>query len=121
MKSYKVYVSNGINGSEVVQFSLKRDLPKEVLIKDIDKLKAHAKTWYPKAERIEVMLTVPAKLPRKQLEAVGEEVASGWGASCTGFKCYSDSVEFQCIEHGEKFVTNLSYDDIKKEYGYCLK
>ena len=49
---------------------------------------------------------------------IGQEVACGWGAVCTGVKTYPNSVMFECNEYGEKFTTHLSYDYINKEYNY---
>ena len=49
---------------------------------------------------------------------IGQEVASTWGAVCTGVKTYPNSVMFECNEYGEKFTTHMSYDYINKEYNY---
>lgn len=122
MKSYKVFVCNGLKGNSVYKYIFTGgDVPKEAVIKNIGKLLADAKNDFPEAEYVDVMIPVAPKIPESRLKEIGQEVASGWGGSCTGVKCYCNSVEFKCIEHGEVFTTNLSYDYIKENYSSFLK
>jgi len=59
---------------------------------------------------------------KARLFEIGNEVASLWGGSCYNFKINRKSKEvvFDCIEHGEKFATSLSFSEIKKDYGLDL-
>lgn len=50
-----------------------------------------------------------------ELRMVGQQVASLWGACCTGFERKKDSVVFYCNECGEKFITELTYDEVQEE------
>lgn len=58
----------------------------------------------------------------KKLLEIGNDVASLWGASCYDFKINkaAQKVEFICIEAGEDFETDMSYEDIKEEYGFDI-
>ena len=58
----------------------------------------------------------------ERLYAIGNDVASLWGGSCYNFKVNQKEKEvvFNCIEHGEKFSTSLSFSEIKKDYGMDL-
>ena len=60
---------------------------------------------------------VSKALYNKLLE-VGEDVAMGQGAECYDLTVdfMKDEVTFQCIEHGERFVTILPFNDIEEEY-----
>lgn len=53
---------------------------------------------------------------REEIMRIGNEVASLWGAYCTN--CHKDDsirvVRFDCIEHGESFVTDVTYDELKE-------
>lgn len=55
----------------------------------------------------------------RKLMKVGNNAASLWGGSC--IKYYVDKqnkvVEFDCIEHGERFGTSLAFSELK-EYLY---
>jgi len=54
----------------------------------------------------------------ERLYEIGNEVASGWGGSCYNFRINKreKKVVFDCIEHGEKFTTSLSFSEIKAEF-----
>ena len=121
MKSYNVYVNNGLKGSEVWKQNLSRDVSKEQLIKDYDKLIKLAKKDFPKAEFVDVLIQTTPKYSKKNLMNVGQMVADGWGGSCIGLKCFPNSIQFQCVEHGEQFVVHYSYADLEKEYKEYLK
>jgi hypothetical protein len=56
------------------------------------------------------------------LHQIGNEVASLWGGSCYDFQINQKEkkVVFDCIEHGEKFSTSLSFSEIKEQYGMDL-
>ena len=59
---------------------------------------------------------------KARLFEIGNEVASLWGGSCYNFKInrQKKEVQFDCIEHGEKFATVLTFDRIKEKYGLDL-
>lgn len=59
---------------------------------------------------------------KDRLYQIGNEVASLWGGSCYGFKVNRKDKEviFDCIEHGEKFATSLSFSEIKEQFGMDL-
>lgn len=50
-----------------------------------------------------------------KLMRIGQEVASLWGASCTGYSVNKKKkvVIFDCIEHGEEFVTEINFVELK--------
>ena len=54
---------------------------------------------------------------------IGREIASIWGASCYDFEVDKDEsqVVFYCREHGEEFVTTLSFDELLKDYNYKVQ
>ena len=56
---------------------------------------------------------------RHDLESIGRNISSTWGAECIGYKVDVDNklVTFQCIEDGEEFVTNINFDELK-DYDY---
>lgn len=58
----------------------------------------------------------------EQLQRVGDEVASLWGACCTGWHYDNNyNIIFECNEFGEEFETTpMSLADIATEYDYCL-
>lgn len=49
-------------------------------------------------------------MDKEYLTKIGKNVASLWGAECYDFKVSEDSkvVTFYCIEHGEKFATDVA-------------
>jgi hypothetical protein len=59
---------------------------------------------------------------REQLLQIGNELASLWGGSCYDYRISQKDkeVEFRCIEHGEKFVTSMSFSEIKEQHGIDL-
>ena len=61
------------------------------------------------------------KYTKEQLMKIGEEVASLWGASCYSYKVNKKEklVCYDCIEHGEKFVANVSFGELG-DYDYIL-
>lgn len=51
----------------------------------------------------------------QQLEQIGDEVASCWGAECIGFTIkYNGDVIYECVEHGEFFITTIKVEDLSK-------
>lgn len=58
----------------------------------------------------------------RKLSAIGEDVASIWGGTCKKVTINPDNKEvtFHCMEHGERFTTSMSYDEIEHEYGLKL-
>ena len=118
MKTIKYYIDKGLKGSEVVAYNYKTDFPKEAVLKFKDDFINNIKKDYPNAEFIDILVTDKPKIDKAKLMRIGQEVASGWGAVCTGVKTYPNSVMFECNEYGEKFTTHLSYDYINKEYNY---
>lgn len=53
---------------------------------------------------------------REEIMRIGNEVASLWGGYCVD--CKDDrrkkQVVFNCIEHGERFVTTVGYHELKE-------
>ena len=51
----------------------------------------------------------------RKLMKIGQEVASLWGASCTGYSINKKKkvIVFDCIEHGEEFVTEIDFIELK--------
>lgn len=121
MKSVNVYVSEGLGGCFTERCFFKRDLTKNEVLASALTIQAHFKKKYPNAEFIDVLVPTKSKIDKNLLMSIGQEVASGWGAVCTGVKTYPKSVMFECNEYGEKFTTHLSYDHIKEEYAYMFK
>ena len=52
----------------------------------------------------------------RKLMKVGQEVASLWGASCVKYNVdkKTKTVVFECIEHGEYFVTSVEFSNLKE-------
>ena len=50
----------------------------------------------------------------RQLLSKGNEVASLWGGTCNKYEIKRDDKQiiFHCCEHGEEFVTTISFDEI---------
>lgn len=69
-------------------------------------------------------MTTKKKLTNGQLRNVGKEVASFWGGELIEAEDISTSekimYQFLCVEHGDEFYTELSLDDILKNYSYVL-
>lgn len=57
-----------------------------------------------------------------KLLSIGNDVASLWGGSCYDFEVdkKGNQVVFHCVEHGEFFVTTMSFDEIQMEYNYKI-
>ena len=56
------------------------------------------------------------------LMEIGKEVASLWGGTCNKVEVNTDDkvVQFLCSEHGEDFVTSMTFAEINKDYGLVL-
>ena len=56
-------------------------------------------------------------LTNDKLLSIGNNVASLWGGSCynVSYNKEDDNYIFECIEHGEKFLTILSPKEIEEE------
>lgn len=127
MKTVNFYIreeghKDGIGQVLCQAFGWPDDHPKEWYLRFYDKLIENIREYYPKAEFIDAMLTVAPKegFTKEKLLKIGQEVASGWGAVCTGVKTFPKCVQFNCNEFGEKFTTTLTYEEIKEEYAYML-
>jgi len=59
---------------------------------------------------------------KERLLRIGNDIASLWGGSCYNVKINKKEkkVVFDCIEHGEKFITSLSFSEIKAQFGVDL-
>jgi hypothetical protein len=126
MKKVTFYIrpqdyDNGASAYEV-ELNYNQDFPKEAFLKDYDKLIAHVNKYYPDAKFIEMKVASKPQqgFTKALLESIGNEIASVYGAVCTGVKCFTKSVEFHCNEYGEKFTTLMTYDEIKQDYAYML-
>ena len=128
MKKVTLYVrdegySKGTGQSFELDYTTKLDYTKEFHLAHYDTLVGLVKKEYPKAEFVEVKLEVSPStvgFTKNKLLEIGQEVASGWGAVCTGVKCFKNSVQFNCNEFGEKFTTLMTHDEIKQEYARML-
>ena len=122
MKSVKVYVNCGLKGgSFVVKHTFNGDYSIDTIRIYASAIENKIRKDYPNAKFVDVLIPTPTKIEKNLLMAIGQEVASGWGAVCTGVKTYPNSVCFECNEYGEAFTTHLSYKDIYKEYKYMFK
>lgn len=55
---------------------------------------------------------------------IGENIASLWGGSCYDIKVKTREkiVEFYCVEHGEKFITECPFSELgENKKGHLLK
>lgn len=61
-------------------------------------------------------------ISNEQMMRVGREVASLWGAYCTGWHVDENyEIVFECVEDDEAFETTpMSLAYITQEYSYCL-
>ena len=59
---------------------------------------------------------------RDRILEIGNELASIWGAVCKNVRINNadKSVIFQCVENGEPFETQISFEELEDEYGYDL-
>lgn len=121
MKSFKAYIDYGIKGHEEYRYNLKADYPKLSIKKNINSFLKKVKADFPNAEFVDILIEVEPKYDKPTLLLVGQHVASNWGGECIGFKSYTNCVEFECVEHGDKFKTIVSYARIEDKYKYCLK
>lgn len=49
----------------------------------------------------------------EQLQEIGREVASCWGGECIGYNIEDNGdVTYECIEHGEFFVSTIKVKDL---------
>ena len=88
------------------------------------KLRYHGKAYYDedmiaiakKELNFNGLKFVGYKLDREKLMMVGQEVASLWGASCIKYHVDKKNkvVMFECIEHGEEFVTSIEFSKLKE-------
>ena len=62
-------------------------------------------------------------MENEKLLQIGNEIAQLWGGSCYGYEIDSanETVNFQCIEHGERFVTDISFEELKSEHGFDIR
>jgi len=98
-----------------VKMSLTRDFSKTEVLNSRATLIADVKKDFPKADTIDMLVPITQKrFTKKQLEQVGTEEASTWGAEYLGHTCYENFVEFKAIECGDRFVFDMTYDDIAK-------
>ncbi len=58
------------------------------------------------------------RISNQRLMKIGQEVATLWGAVCTGFKKKKDSVIFYCNECGDGFETEVTLKEIEEDYSY---
>ena len=120
MKRVKALIkeTGGITYEATLTFN--RDISKEELQKDsVRKAIVNIfKKNYERAKTIDLLIPSKSKIAKDRLMRIGQEIACGWGAVCTGVKTYENLVTFECNEWGEKFSTTLSYDEIKEDYGY---
>lgn len=54
------------------------------------------------------------QIKKLNLEKIGNNVASLWGGESYNFEIdeMNEKVIFLCIEHGEKFITNIDFSDL---------
>ena len=73
---------------------------------------------YKNAKTIDLLIACKPKIAKDRLIRIGQEIASEWGAVCTGIKTYENLVTFECNKYGEKFESTMSYEEIEEDYGY---
>lgn len=58
----------------------------------------------------------------ERLHEVGRDLASLWGGHCNSLTINREDklVEFYCTEHGEDFVTSLTFDELEDEYDLVI-
>ena len=63
-------------------------------------------------------MSLPTEITNN-LQTIGNDVASTWGGSCTGYHVDNENKEviFDCIEHGEEFSASVTF----KELPYYLR
>ena len=59
---------------------------------------------------------------RDKFLEIGNELAAIWGAVCRNVHINKDdkNVIFECVENGEPFETQISFEELEEEYGYDL-
>ena len=59
----------------------------------------------------------------ERLHEVGKDLASLWGGYCESLTVKTEDkvVEFLCVEHGEKFITSLTFDELEDEYDLVVE
>lgn len=115
MKSvqFKVTTKEGIK--YILKQSFKNDVSKEILLRDEASLIQGVKNYDKNADTVEMLIPVKqTRFTKSQLENVGVNEASIWGAEYLGHKCYRNHVEFKAIECGERFTFDMTYDEIGK-------
>lgn len=50
----------------------------------------------------------------KDLMRIGNNMASIWGGSCIKYEVQESEVVFDCIEHGEFFITSCKFDELEE-------
>ena len=113
MKSvqFKVTTKGGVKYT--IKQSFKNDVPKEVLLKDEDRLILGVKDFDKKADIVEMLIPVKqTRFTKSQLAEVGMNEASMWGAEYLGHTCYRNHVEFRAVECGDRFTFDMTYDEI---------
>jgi hypothetical protein len=56
------------------------------------------------------------KFEKTQLMKYGREIASLWGGECVDYEIDKENkvIIFICIEHGEDFVTSITFDEYEQ-------
>jgi len=59
---------------------------------------------------------------KEKLKQIGQDVASVYGGEHLGttYDPINQKASFSCIEHGEHFIAEMSFNDIKTEYDLDL-
>ena len=54
---------------------------------------------------------------------IGNEIASLWGASCYDYEIdlKNKKVIFDCVEAGEFFITDITFDELKRDYDFNIE
>lgn len=111
---FRVEENNGIKYT--LKISLGGDFTKEEVLSNKGELVSYIKKEHPRAKTIDILIpTKQTRFTKKQLEEVGINAASSWGAEYLGHKCYENFVEFGAVEYGERFSFLLTYDEIAKD------
>ena len=115
MKKVSVYVEDK-NRSMTLNINLGKDFSKEEILKDKDSFIKLVKESYPNAKTIELLIPIKSQINKDRLMRIGQEEASLWGGECLRVTTYENLVCFECVEHGEKFETYMTYKEIEEEY-----
>lgn len=115
MNKVNLYIKD-VKRDLTITIRLEKDYTKEEILRDKQSLIDLAKKEFPNAKSIELLIPIESQIKKDRLMRIGEEEASSWGGKCLKVTTYENLVCFECVEHGEKFETYMTYKEIEEEY-----